>query len=206
MKINEKYGKLASVSSINRAVRALMKNGVSVVVVENGKDAKKKVFEIIPQGAEVMNMTSMTLESTGIADELRNSGKVDLVRKKLEKMDSKMQKLEKRHLGAAPEWVVGSIHALTEDGQAIIASQTGSQFPAYAYGALHVIWVVGAQKIVKDIDDGMRRIFEYALPLEDKRAQKAYGSGSSVNKVLIINKEIDPDRITAILVKEKLGF
>ena len=42
--------------------------------------------------------------------------------------------------------------------------------------------------------------------LEDVRAQKAYGVRSGVNKILIINKEVVPDRIVVILVKEKLGF
>ncbi len=206
MKINEKYGKLASALSIKKTINALTKNGITVVVVENGKVAKEKVLEIIPDGAEVMNMTSMTLEDIGIVDALRNSDKVDFMRKKLEKMDSKTQKIEKQRLGSAPEWAVGSIHALTEDGQIIVASQSGSQLPAYAYGALNVIWVVGTQKIVRDVDDGIRRIYEYTLPLENKRALKAYGMGSSVNKILIINKEITSGRITVILVKEKLGF
>lgn len=206
MKINEKYGKLASDLNIKKVSEALLKNGMTAIVVNNSKAAKEKVLEIIPRGAEVMNMTSTTLESTGILDALRNSDKIDFLRKRLETMDNKTQKLEKRRLGAAPEWAVGSIHALTKDGQIMVASQSGSQLPAYAYGALHVIWVVGTQKIVKDLDDGMRRIFEYALPLENERALKAYGTGSNVNKVLIINKEIIPGRITVILVREKLGF
>lgn len=206
MKINEKYGELASASSIETVASALTKNGVTVVVVENGQAAKEKVLEIIPAGAEVMNMTSMTLENTGIADALASFDKLDFMRKKLEKMDDKTQGTEKRRLGAAPEWVVGSIHALTEEGQAIIASASGSQLPAYAYGAPHVIWVVGVQKIVKNLDEGIRRIYEYSFPLEDERARKAYGMGSGVNKILIVNKEFVPGRITVVLVKEKLGF
>lgn len=206
MKTNEKYGELASASSIEKTVSELAKKGIMAVVVENGQAAKEKVLEIIPTGAEVMNMTSMTLESTGIVDALSEPGKFDFIWKKLEKMNDKTEGMEKRRLGVAPEWVVGSIHALTEEGEVIIASATGSQLPAYAYGAPHVIWVVGAQKIVKNLDEGMRRIYEYAFPLEDERARKAYGMGSGVNKILIVNKEFTPGRITVILVKEKLGF
>ena len=97
------------------------------------------------------------------------------------------------------------MHAVTEDGKVIIASATGSQLPAYAYGSSHVIWVVGSQKIVKDLDEGMKRVYEYVLPLENERAKKAYG-GSSINKLLIFNKEGTAGRITMIIVKEKLGF
>ena len=69
-----------------------------------------------------------------------------------------------------------------------------------------MIFVAGTQKIVKDNAEGLRRIYEYVLPLEDVRAQKAYGMHSNVSKILIINKEIVPERIIVILVKEKLGF
>ena len=95
---------------------------------------------------------------------------------------------------------------VTEDGKVLIASNSGSQLPGYAYGSSHVIWVVGTQKIVNNIDDGMKRIDQYVLPLESERAHKAYGvPGSFVSKLLIFNRE-NPGRITMILVKQPLGF
>jgi hypothetical protein len=47
---------------------------------------------------------------------------------------------------------------------------------------------------------------EYCYPLEDERARRAYGVPSGVNNVLIINRVLMPQRVTAILVKEILGF
>ena len=109
--------------------------------------------------------------------------------------------------GAAPEYCIGSVHAVTQDGKVFIASNTGSQLPSYAYGSANVIWVVGTQKIVKDFDEANERIYKYTLPLESERARKAYGvPGSAVNKMLIVNKEVAPGRITIIFVNEKLGF
>jgi hypothetical protein len=69
-----------------------------------------------------------------------------------------------------------------------------------------VILLAGIQKIVSDLEDGLRRIDEYAFPLDDARAEAAYGVRSGVNKVLIINREIPPGRITVVLVDEVLGF
>jgi len=69
-----------------------------------------------------------------------------------------------------------------------------------------VILVVGTQKIVSDLDEAMSRVYDYAFPLEDARAQAEYGIHSAVNKVLIINREITPGRITVVLVDEVLGF
>lgn len=197
---------LASQVQIERTIKALEANGMRAFSVSNSADAKAKVLELIPQGAEVMNMTSVTADAISIAKEIMESGKFNPTRTKL--MDKSVEPQEKKRLGGGPEWTIGSVHALTEDGKAIIASNTGSQIGAYAYGAGHVIWLVGAQKIVKDLDDGMKRIYEHVLPLESDRANKAYGitSGSNVSKLLIVSREIEPNRITVIIINEALGF
>jgi len=206
MKPNEKFGRLADDETINLAVAALKANGIEATVAENSQEAKQKVFEIIPEGAEVMNMSSVTLDTTGIAKEIVESGRYNSVRNQLTKMDRQTQNLEMQKLGAGPDWAVGSVHAITQDGKVLIASNTGSQLPAYAYGSAHVVWVVGAQKVVKNLEEGMQRIYEYSLPLENERAKKAYGMESNVSKILILNKEISPGRVSMVIVKEKLGF
>ncbi|MDO8508603.1 MAG: LUD domain-containing protein [Nanoarchaeota archaeon] len=201
------YIKISSKNVIDKTVTALKDNGINVHIAKNSDDAKKIVFNIIPVGAEVMTMTSVTLDTLGISTEINNSGNYDSVRKKLDKMDRKTQNDEMQKLGAAPNWAVGSVHAITEDGKIMIASNTGSQLPAYVYGANNVIFVAGMHKIVKDMDQGFKRIYEHSLVLESERARKAYGVlGSSVNKVLIINKEIKPNRINLVLVPEVIGF
>lgn len=201
------WDKLASKQTIQNTVKALERSGIEVVVVNSGTEAKRKVLELIPEGSEVITMTSVTLNTIGLSEEINKAdGKLKPVRDKLYAMNRNTQAQEINRLGAAPEFAVGSIHAVTESGHVLIASATGSQLPAYVYGASKVIWVVGTQKIVKNTDEGMKRIYEYVFPLEDERAKKAYGMGSGVNKLLIVNKEIAPGRITLILVKERLGF
>ena len=200
------FSQLATDESIEKAKNALIKNGIEVFIVETGAEAKEKVLKMIPGNAEVMNMSSVTVDSIGLAKEINESGLYDSVRKKFAGMDKKTQGLEMQKLGAAPEWAVGSVHAVTEDGKVVVASASGSQLPSYAFGSSHVVWVVGAQKIVKDLDEGMKRVYEYVLPLENERAMKAYGQASSANKILIFNKESTLRRITMIIVKEKLGF
>jgi len=200
------WTKLADDETIERTAKALKANGFEPIVVNSGEDAKRKVLELIPKGSEVMTSTSTTSNEIGLAKELDESGNYNSVRKKLSAMDGSKQLLEMKKLGAAPEWTVGSAHAVTEDGKVIIASASGSQLPGYSYGALHVVWVISTQKIVKDLDQGVKRIYEHTLPLETERVKKAYGfPGSEVRKLLIMQKEM-PGRITVILVKEKLGF
>ncbi len=205
MNIDEQFGHLASNEDIAATAEALRSNGFTVHIAESSEAAKKKVFELIPQKAEVMTMTSMTLEALGIAQEINESGHYDSVRTKLNHM-SEDQDREKRKLAAAPDWVIGSLHAVTRDGHIFIASNTGSQMATEVYTAGTVVWVVGTQKIVANDEQAMKRIYEYSFPLEKVRAKKAYGIDSNISKVLIINKEVNPQRAIVILVKEKLGF
>jgi L-lactate utilization protein LutC len=161
---------------------------------------------MIPAGANVHHGASQTLDATGISEELDTSGRYDPIGPRAWSMDRATQGAEIRRLTAAPDMMLGSVHAVTETGSLIVASMGGSQLGPYVSGAGRVILVVGRQKIVADLDEGMRRINEYALPLEDARAMAAYGIHSAVNKVLIINREVFPGRITVVLVDEALGF
>lgn len=203
---NPKYASLASAAQIQRTVEALTANGMIAIVVETGADARKKVAELLPAGAEAFISSSATLDQLGITEDVDKSGRYDSVRVKLSKLDYQTQQREMVKLGASPEYVLGSVHALTESGVAMIASASGSQLGPFGAGASKVIWVVGSQKIVPNYEEGVKRINEYALPLEDERALKVYKAHSVVGKLLVVNREISPDRITVIIVKENIGF
>lgn len=200
------WTKIPDQTTIDKTIEALKVNGIDVLSVENGKDAFDKVFRILPKGSSVMTMSSVTLDALGISKEINESGNYDSIKNKLNLMDRKTQSRQMQVIGSSPEWAVGSVHAVTEDGKILIASNTGSQLPAYVYGSDHVIWVIGAQKIVKDLDQAWKRLYEHTLPLETERLKKVYGVPSNVSKVLIVQKEIKPGRITAIFVRKVLGF
>ena len=204
----DKWNQLADKFTIDKTIENLKTNGISAEFVENADEAKQRVFEILPKEAEVMNMSSVTLDTIGISKEINESDKYDSVKNKLNSMNRETQALEMQKIGAAPDWVVGSVHAVTQEGHVVIVSNTGSQLPAYAAAANHVIWVVGAQKIVKNTDEALKRVYEYILPLESDRLNKTFNmtKGSFVSKILIVNRELKPGRITLIFVNEVLGF
>ncbi len=206
---DQKWAEVRDDETVNKTMEALTANGMTVLRAKTSAEAKATVLELIPEGAEVFTSTSVTLDTTGLSTEINESGRYNAARPKL--MSEDTPAAEKARLGAMPEWVVGSVHAVTEDGKVMIVSNTGSQLPGYSYSAGHVVWVVGTNKLVKDLDEGNRRLYEYTLPLEEVRARKAYGipedrPGSFISKVLIVNREIKPDRITLVLVDEVLGF
>lgn len=203
---NEEFKKLASDEQIRRTAEALEANGIQTIIAQNGEEAKRIFFELVPEESEVFLGASVTLETLGIKDEIDKSGRFEALRPKMFAMDRATQSREIRKLGGAPDYAAGSVHAVTETGQVLIASNTGSQLGPYASGAGKVIWVVGAQKLVKDLNEGFRRIYEYNLPLETEHMQQLYNARTNVNKILVLNREIRPNRITMIIVKEELGF
>jgi hypothetical protein len=200
------FSRLRPMERLNSVALALNQNGFQAQAVETAAEARQIVASLLPEGAEVFNNTSRTLETIGVADDIERSGRYEPLRLRLFQMDREMQAREMRVLAASPEYVVGSVHAVTEGGSLLIASASGSQLGPLVSGAAHVIFVIGGQKVVTDLDAGIRRIYEYSLQLEDQRAREAYGMPSGVNNILIMNKVVMPDRVSAILVHEALGF
>ena len=191
---------------INKTAKALESNGIKTIVVENGKKAKEEVLKLIPKDSQVMTVTSTTAQQIGLDRAIDESTKFVSLRKKIMALPQSEQRAQIRRINSAPDYVVGSVHAVTEDDKIVIASNSGSQLAPYVFSAVHVIWVVGAQKIVRNLDEAMKRVEEYTFKLEDERLMNAYGMHSGIRKLLIINSEVMPGRITLIFVKEKLGF
>jgi hypothetical protein len=204
--ITRRFGTLADDASVRRATAALEANGIKVFRASNAAEAKQIVLSLIPDGAQVHHGASKSLETAGILEAIETPGRYELLRPRIWSMDRKTQADEIRRLGAAPDVMLGSVHAVTETGSLITASMGGSQLGPYVSGAGRVILLVGTQKIVSDLDEGLRRVNEYAFALEDARAQLTYGIHSAVNKMLIINREVVPGRITVVFVDEVLGF
>ena len=204
--IDRRFGTVADDARVKRTAAALEANGISVLRAADAAEAKGIVLGLIPHGSQVHHGASQSLETSGITDEIENSGRYEPLRPKIWSMDRKTQADDIRRLTSAPDVMLGSVHAVTESGSLVAASASGSQLGPYSAGAGRVILVVGTQKIVSDLEEGLRRIDEYVFPLEDARAQAAYGVHSGVNKVLIINREITAGRITVVFVDEALGF
>jgi hypothetical protein len=204
--ISRRFGTVADEARVQRTAAALEANGISVLRAADAAEAKRIVLGLIPHGSLVYQGASQSLGVSGITDEIEKSGRYETIRPRIWSMDRKTQADEIRRLTAAPDVMLGSVHAVTETGSLVVASASGSQLGPYAIGAGRVILVVGTQKIVSDLEEGLGRIDQYVFPLEDARAQAAYGVHSGVNKVLIINRELTPGRITVVFVDEVLGF
>src|SRR5512133_390899 len=185
------YAALPTLERIQRTVEAINARGIHAEVVETKEQALARVQAIIPPEAVVMTGGSVTLQQIGF-EALLISGqhpwrnfKADLLAEKDPVKQSTM-----RRQGVLAEFFLGSVNALAETGELVFASGTGSQLPAFAYTSRNAIWVAGAQKITPTLEDALRRVREYTLPLEDER-QKKFGNqtGSYIGRILIFEFE-----------------
>jgi hypothetical protein len=202
---SDQFTALPDERTLAETVVALEDRGFGVEVVDDFDAARTAVLARIPAGAYVMTNTSVTLQQTGIAAAINESGLYKSARNKMAALDRVTQRQEMKTIAGQPEFSVGSVHAITRDGVLFIASATGSQHAAHAYGAANVILVVGAQKLVPDAATARNRIFEHSLVLEQVRAQDAYGQPSFVGKLLEIHQE-SPGRIHVVILRAVVGF
>ena len=191
---------------LERAAAALTAHGFTVEILDDAAAARTRVQELIPEGTCVFTGASETLRLSGIEADINASGRYDAIRPRVLAMDRATEADAIRRLLASPDVAVGSVHAVTETGSLVIASGSGSQLPGYAGGAARAIWIVGAQKIVPDLETALRRVEEHCLPLESARTQAAYGSPSAINRLLVLNAELHPGRGVVLLLREAIGF
>jgi L-lactate utilization protein LutC len=202
---NVEFEQPADAERLAHVAEAMSARGFLPQIVESGDHARELVFELIPEGAEVHSALSETLSQLGISQIIEESGRYDSVRARLNQLDRETQGREMRKLGAAPDHIVGSAHAITDDGIILIGSGTGSQLGAYAYAAGNVVLVVGHQKLVRDLTEARRRLVEYSLPREFIRMQGFGYPGSLIGKTATLEADFG-GRINVILVPETLGF
>jgi hypothetical protein len=201
----ERFTELPDDETLAAAVVALEEHGFSVEVVDDPDAARRAVLARLPAGSSVITNTSVTLQETGIADAINNGGPYESVRNRMMALDYATQRQEMKAIGGQPEYALGSVHAVTDDGALVIASASGSQLASYAWGAANVIFVVGAQKLVPTLPDAHDRIYRHSLVLEDARAYAAYGQNSYVGKVLEIHQEL-PGRIHIVFIRRSIGY
>jgi len=190
---------------LERLADVLREHMIEAIIVDSGADARDAVLAMIPAGVEVHWGKSKTLDDLGISAELTEPGRYDAVRPRQFAMDRQTQAREIRKLVSAPDYMLGSVAAITEDGTLVAASATGSQLGPYAVGAGRLILVVGSQKVVPDLDAALRRMREVVFPWENEQVRARLGVDTILGKVLLIHREWAEGRTTVVLVREPVG-
>ncbi len=194
-------------NEIESTIKAVKSRGINVILVKNKFEALDALKRFIPAGSEVMNGSSTTLEEIGFMELLKSGNhKWKNIHAEILKETDPSKRSDLRRKSACSEYFLGSVNAISKNGELVACDASGSRVTAYPNAAKNLVLVAGVQKITNSLENAMKRVREYVLPLESARAMKAYGVGSATNKWVIIEGESNSKRITLILVKEKLGF
>jgi hypothetical protein len=202
-----KWDAVPDEATIVNTAEAIRRRGIVVEVVEYRVQALEKVKSIIPKGASVMTGSSTTLDQIGFMEHLRTNmhGWRDL-HATIVAEGRERRRRELRRKSVTADYFLGSVNAIAKTGELVACDQTGSRVGAYLFAAKNVVLVAGAQKITEDVNFAFKRVLEHALPLETERMMSVAGVASAPNKWVIIERELQQNRITLVLVRERLGF
>lgn len=202
------YATIPDADRVTRAAAGLKERGFESHVVATGDEALALIKTLVPAGASVMNGSSVTLQEIGFIEYLK-SGEHDWnnLHEAILKEEDPARQAELRKLSVLSDAYLGSVHALTEAGELVIASASGSQLPHIVFTSNLVILVASTKKIATDLPDAMSRLIQHVYPLEDARMKSTGAPGSVMSKVLTYERHPGWGRtIHVILVNEDLGY
>jgi len=163
------YSKLAET-----AVRNLERNNILAWFLPRREEAVTKVLSMIPEGSTIGLGDSMTVEELGILDFLRRESKrgrfrlFDRYREGITPQDVEDDGRNRFRALTADIFLSGT-NAVTLDGKLVNVDGEGTRVAPLIFGPRKVIVVVGVNKLVRDAEDGLRRIREVAAPMNARR-------------------------------------
>lgn len=201
---------------LEKTINSLKKNRIASVIFESGNDVLEYLDSIIEDTAIVGVGDSVTLETIGIYDYLKNRNIVYL-----DKYDKTLGKLEKRELylkNFNSDYFLSSANAISSDGKIYNMDGNGSRVAPIIYGPKKVFLVCGTNKIVETEEQAFERIKAVAAPLDAKRLNKKTpcaitGKCSDCkspdricNYYSVIQGQFDGGRISVVFIQEQLGY
>jgi L-lactate utilization protein LutC len=192
---------------LENTVKAIESRGIKVTIAGNADDALAVLKKVIPEGSEVMTGSSTTLIEIGYEDYISgNLSRWKLMHTIITAENNDNKRAELRRKSVAAEYFISSANAIAQTGEIVACDASGSRIGAWPFAAGHLILVVGINKIVPNLEAALTRVREYAYPLENTRAKRAYGTPSVIGKCVILSHEKNEGRVLLILVREALGY
>ena len=202
---------------IKELIKVLEKRDFVAVMAKDAEDAKKIVMDMIPEGSKIAVGGSVTLNETGILDEIR-SDKYNFIDRYNAKDYEDM--LDKYREGYYADVLVSSTNAITMGGQLVNIDCTGNRTSQIVFGPKKVIIVAGVNKIVENVEEGIKRAKSIA-PMNARRITHRTPCAEDNNmkcsecsvraRMCNVTSIVDgchyfPKRITVVLVPEVLGY
>lgn len=193
-------------ASLARTVEALNRRNVETVVVDDGVQALSKLKDLVPEGSVIFNNTSETLDSIGYSSYVHDNPNYRNLHDEMVAETDPVKQRDIRRKATLADYFIGSVQAIAETGEVVVASGSGSQIAAYVYGADRLIWLAGTQKICPSLSHAIDRVRGYTLDRHDAWLRNLGRNPSPIGKLMVFENEVVAGRITMVLINESLGW
>ena len=195
-----------------KVIEGLRSRNMEAEYAETKEEALEKALALIPEGSSISMGGSMSVHAIGLSDALKN-GNYDFIDR-----DAYEDKRQAMLLAYDADFFLSSCNAMTEDGVLINIDGNANRVSAIAQGPKHVLFIVGMNKVCKDVDHAMKRARNVASPINAQRfglKTPCTQTGSCMNckssdticcQFLITRYSRHAGRIHVILVNEDLGY
>jgi len=199
----------------NTIIKNLSKRQIEGYYCKDKESAVKKALELIPKEASVSWGGSMTLTETGLMDAIKN-GEYKLIDR-----DAATNLEEQRKIYGEicmSDVFLMSTNAITLDGELINIDGRGNRVAFLCYGPQNVVILTGMNKVVTDVESGLKRVRDIASPPNTVRLNKktpcaitgkcedCYSPDCICGQIVVTRRSGVPSRIKIILIGEELGY
>ena len=195
-----------------KVIKGLESRNMKGFYAKDREEALKIALDLIPEGSSVTMGGSVSVAEIGLVDAVKNGNYEFIDRNTAE---------DKRKAALAAydvDFFLSSCNAMTEDGVLVNIDGNANRVSAIAHGPRKVLFIVGMNKVCKDVDSAMKRARNVAAPINAQRfglETPCAKTGSCMDckspdticcQFLITRYSRHADRIHVILVNDHLGF
>ena len=199
-----------------KTIEKLEAHGFSAIYVRTKEEAVQEIWKHITPKQRIGVGGSLTIRELGVLDRLEAQGCT--VYDHWKPGLSKETILGIRRSQMTSDLFLSSVNAITLTGELINIDATGNRVNATVFGPGKVILVVGYNKIVEDVQEGIKRIKDVAAPMNARRLNVDVpcaklgkcidcNSPNRICKVIVIHeRKPSLTDMFVIIVGEELGF
>jgi len=199
-----------------KAVEKLVAHDFKAIYVKTKAEAVQEVLKQITPNKKIGIGGSLTLRELGILEKLEAQGYT--VYNHWKPGLSRESMLEIRKSQMTSDLFLSSVNALTLNGELVNIDGIGNRVNSSVFGPGKVILVAGHNKIVDDVQEGIKRIKNVAAPLNARRLNIDVpcaklgkcvdcNSPNRICRVIVIHeRKPSLTDMFIILVGEELGF
>jgi len=199
-----------------KAVERLAAHDFKAIYVKAKVEAVQEILKQITPGMKIGIGGSVTLRELGILEKLEAQGYTVYNHWKPGLSRESMLEIRKSHMTS--DLFLSSVNAVTLNGELVNIDGIGNRVNSTVFGPGKVVLVAGYNKIVDDVQEGIKRIKNVAAPLNARRLNIDVpcaklgkcvdcNSPNRICRVIVIHeRKPSLTEMLVILVGEELGF